>query len=247
MTLLTIIFINLGISLISFVGVVTFVHKKLQSDQIMRVMVSFAAGVLLSSAFFNILGEALHEGKVDDVMLSTLLGIVLGFLMERSLLWYHHHHEDTHNIKTSAWLVIFGDAIHNFMDGFVVAATAVVSPGLAITTAFAIAAHEIPQELANFMILVHSGLNRKKAVLYNFFSALTAIVGGIAGYYFIEAFTGALAPALGIAAGIFIYIATADLIPELHEDYKKNQSIYQVLPFFFGITLMYILSKFLTH
>lgn len=210
-------------------------------------MVSFAAGVLIATAFMNILSEALHEGETSAILFITLMGIIFSFLMERFVLWYHHHHNDMHNIKPSAYLVIVGDTIHNFIDGIAIAATFSVSVPLGIITTLAIISHELPQEIADFMILVRSGFSRQKALMYNFLTALTAVIGGVIGVYMVNTFTSALPFALALTAGIFIYISAADLIPELHEDHDRNKPIQQVIPFLFGIALIVLLSQIIPH
>lgn len=241
MTLFWIILLNSAISLISLIGVSTFLIKYLRKSQFSGFVISFSAGVLLSSAFLNMLTEAVDESN-GSILIYALFGMVIGFLMERSMLWYHHHHSETHNIKPTASIVLLGDAIHNFIDGLAIAATAVISPQSAIVMTIGIAAHEIPQEFADFMILVHSGMKRKTALFYNFISALTAIFGGIAGYFFINRFHYLLPVALALTGGTFIYIAAADLIPSLHENYHKNKSRNQTFAFLLGIFLIYFLS-----
>lgn len=246
MALFWIILINLIISLLSFVGVSTFASKNLLKGRLTCIFISFSAGVLLSAAFLNMLSEAIHVGG-EEILIYTLFGIVFSFFMERSVLWYHHHHDDTHNIKPSGSLVLFGDAIHNFIDGIAIAATVTISPMAGISAAIGIAAHEIPQEFADFMILVHSGYEKKRALFLNFLSALTAVAGGIVGYFFVNRIEGALPIALAMTAGIFIYIAAADLIPELHEDHHKQSSIVQIVPFIVGIFLVIAISSFTIH
>lgn len=243
MTLFWIILINLAISLLSFVGVSTFASKNLLKGKLTCIFISFSAGVLLSAAFINMLSEAIHDGG-EEVLIYTLLGIVFSFFMERSVLWYHHHHDDTHNIKPIGSLILYGDAIHNFIDGVAIAATIIISPVAGISAAIGIAAHEIPQEFADFMVLIHSGYDKKRALFLNFLSALTAVLGGFAGYFFVNTFEGTLPIALAITAGIFIYIAAADLIPELHEDHHKQSSATQIVPFILGIFLILAISSF---
>ncbi len=243
----SIVLANVLISLVSLLGLITIFSKKLQSKNMIEISVSFAAGVLLSSAFFSILVEALEERDAHEVLLYTIIGMVISFLLERFFLWFHHHHEDTHDIHPSAVLVIFGDAIHNFIDGFAIAATFIAAPALGVTTTLAIAAHEIPQEIADFSILKHSGLSTKRAIQFNFISALTAVVGGIIGFYFFNVFHNALPLALGFTAGIFIYVASADLIPSLHEKYSNHKSLVPVISFILGIALIYLISTLIIH
>lgn len=246
-TLFSILLANLFISLVSFSGVVTLAAQKLRSKSMISVFVSFAAGTLLASAFINILHEALETGSVDSVLLLTLTGMIFSFFLERFFVWHHHHHEEMHNIKPSAWLVIIGDAIHNFVDGLAIAATFIASPAIGWATTVAIAAHEIPQEIADFSVLRHSGVDTKKALLINFLSALTAILGGIVGFYFIHSFEGMLPLALGFTAGIFIYVASADLIPSLHEEHHSGGTFKQVAPFILGVMLILTLSQTIIH
>lgn len=243
----SIILSNTIISLISLLGLITIFSKKFQSKSMIEISVSFAAGVLLSSAFFNILVEALEERDPHEVLFFTIIGMVLSFLLERFFLWFHHHHEDTHDIHPSAFLVIIGDGIHNFIDGFAIAATFIASPALGLTTTLAIAAHEIPQEIADYSILRHSGLSAKRAIQFNFISALTSVAGGIVGFYFFNIFQDTLPLALGFTAGIFIYVASADLIPSLHEKYSHHKSLIPVISFILGIALIYFTSTYLVH
>ncbi len=243
----TILFANLIISFVSLLGLFTLVSKKLQSKKLVEISVSFAAGILLSSAFFSILAEALEEQDAHVVLIYTLIGMILSFLMERFFLFYHHHHEDTHDIHPSAMLVIVGDTIHNFIDGFAIAATFIVAPALGITTTLAIAAHEIPQEIADYSILRHAGLSARRAIQFNFISALTAVIGGIVGFYFFNTFHDVLPLALGFTAGIFIYVASADLIPSLHEKYSNHKSIVPVISFIAGIVIIYLISTLIVH
>ncbi|MDA1316608.1 MAG: ZIP family metal transporter [bacterium] len=234
-------------SLVSLVGIAFLFRSSASYESTSKHMVSFAAGVLIATAFMNILSEALHEGETSAILFITLMGIIFSFLMERFVLWYHHHHNDMHNIKPSAYLVIVGDTIHNFIDGIAIAATFSVSVPLGIITTLAIISHELPQEIADFMILVRSGFSRQKALMYNFLTALTAVIGGVIGVYMVNTFTSALPFALALTAGIFIYISAADLIPELHEDHDRNKPIQQVIPFLFGIALIVLLSQIIPH
>ncbi len=245
--LISIIVANTLISLTSLSGVVTLASQQLKSKGMTGVIVSFAAGTLLASAFINILHEALEHGETYTVLLMTLIGMILSFFLERFFVWHHHHHDDMHNIHPSAFLVIIGDTVHNFIDGLAIAATFVASPAMGWATTLAIAAHEIPQEIADFSILRHSGLSTKKALRFNFFSALTAILGGIVGFYFVNSFEGILPYALGITAGIFIYVASADLIPSLHEEYKEGGILKQVVPFLAGVLLIVLISQTFVH
>ncbi|MBI4136459.1 ZIP family metal transporter [Candidatus Roizmanbacteria bacterium] len=238
---------NIFISLISLIGAFTLFRKKLSSDQWTAILVSFAAGVMLGASFFDILPEAFEELAIPNVLLWVLVGIVVSFLLERFLLWYHHHHTDRHKVEPSAYLVLFGDIIHNMVDGIAISAAFLVNPSIGFTTTLAIAAHEIPQELADFSILIHAGMEKKKALLYNFLTALTAILGAIVGYLFLSTFETLIPIALSFTAGMFIYIALADLVPDLHYSKGSYLNIAQSLPFVVGILLMLSLVNALPH
>lgn len=246
MTLLLIICINFAISLLSLIGLSITAYKQLKKSQLTSIFISFSAGTLIATAFINMISEALHEGG-EEIIFYTLVGIIFSFLMERTMVWYHHHHDDTHNIKPTGPLVLFGDAIHNFIDGVAIAATAVVSPIAALSASIGIAAHEIPQEFADFMILIHAGYTRKKALFFNFLSAFTSVVGGIVGYFFLQTIDEALPVALAFSAGTFIYIAAADLIPSLHEKQHSRNAVVQTVSFLTGIILIFFISSIFAH
>src|SRR3990167_7474234 len=242
-TVLTIL-ATIGISLISLIGGILLVRTRDAHSAFIPLLVSFAAGVMLGATFFDILPEAFGEGTIQLVLSSCLGGIVFSFIIEHFVLWFHHHHEDVHNLKPPVYLVLIGDALHNFIDGIAVSASFMINPVVGISTAIAIAAHEIPQELADFSVLLHAGMNRTRALMMNFFSALTAVAGAIVGLYFLSQFEMLLPFVLGFTAGMFIYIACADLIPELHIDVKKRLGLLQMLIFSMGIALMFIITKY---
>lgn len=243
-----IIIANILISLLSLSGVALILWKKFLSKDIIPYLVSFAAGVILTTAFLDLFPEAAEQalelGTNVNIFLPAFLGIVVSFFIERFLLWFHHH-EHTHGLKPTIFLITIGDGIHNFIDGITIAATFLANPTLGLITTIAIAAHEIPQEIADFSILIHSGLSKKSAVYINLISAFTAIIGGILGYFFLSRFAAGLPTLLAFSAGIFIYIACSDLIPDLHRDYREQKKWVQALPFIAGIVLMYFLIAFL--
>lgn len=238
---------NIVISLISLIGLASISFKFLKKQSTSVLLVSFAAGVLLATAVLNILPEAL-EGLPTFVGLSWFMyGLIIAFFMERFLLWYHHHHDDTHDINPTASLVIAGDAIHNFIDGLTIAAAFLTHPTLGITTAVAIAAHELPQELADYSVLRHCGMSRKQALMWNFISALTAVLGGIIGFYLFQDSFILAHYALAVTAGILLYVAVADLIPELHHSDTKSGWALQSIVFVVGISLMFLLTQNAPH
>lgn len=242
--LYSIILANLAISMISLVGVLFL--KKASREHLLYYFVSFAAGVMLTTAFTDLLPDAQMAAKGLNIFLPTLAGIIIFFFIERFVLWFHHH-DGSHNLKPSVILVILGDGFHNFFDGIAIAATFMTNPALGITTALAIAAHEIPQEIADFSILVYGGMTKTKALFFNFLSALTAVLGGILGFYFLNIFAKVNPVAIAFTAGVFIYIACSDLIPEVHKDFKKQTRWLQSAAFLLGVISIYLIGTFIKH
>lgn len=241
--LIPIIISSLAISSVSLIGGFSLIHRFTKDPKFLSLFVSFAAGVMLATSFFDLFPEALELGGAENIFMPAFLGIVLFFFLERFVLWFHHH-DDHPQVHPSAVLITVGDAIHNFIDGVVIAATFMTNPSLGVITTLAIAAHEIPHELADFSVLLHSGMSRAKALFYNFLSALTALLGSILGFYFLEQIEGGLPFFLSFTAGMFIYIACSDLIPDLHQEFKKSRSWTQVMPFILGIFLIYFVISF---
>lgn len=246
-TMLTqIIVANVAISLVSLLGGITILWKKLIDKAVIPYLVSFAAGVILTTAFLDIFPEALEaaEGTDLNIFIPAFGGLLTSFFIERFLLWFHHH-EHTHGLHPTTLLITIGDGVHNFIDGLTIAATYLTNPALGLITTVAIAAHEIPQEIADFGVLVHSGMKKRDALALNFLSAGFAVAGGVGGYFFLNHFAGVLPVLLAFSAGIFIYIASSDLIPDLHRDFKEQRRWTQVIPFILGILLMYAMITIL--
>jgi zinc and cadmium transporter len=168
----------------------------------------------------------------------VLAGIMLFFILERVFLWHHSHSSHSEEVHAVVHLTILGDALHNFLDGIAIAASFLVSIPVGIATATAVIFHEIPQEIGQFAILVHGGWSKKKALLYNFISALTAIFGALLVLIFAGSFAGAPTVLLGLGAASFIYIAMADLIPELQKEKNPRRSFGQLLAMLAGIGIM---------
>jgi zinc and cadmium transporter len=248
--LIQIIIANVAISLLSLTGGLFIIRKKNIDKKIIQYLVAFAAGVILTTVFFDLLPEAMEHaselGENSNIFMPVFVGIMFSFFIERFFLWFHHH-ESTHGMHPSLYLIIIGDAIHNFIDGIVIATTFMTNPQLGIITTVAIAAHEIPQEIADFSILIHSGLSKTKALLVNLLSAVTAVLGGVLSFYFLSKVEGSLPFLLSLSSGIFIYIAGSDLIPHLHKEYKEQRKWAQVIPLILGIVIMYLLITYLSH
>ena len=208
-------------------------------------LASFAAGVLLSTAFFDLLPEAVDEGQDSgiNVFLWTFIGIVLFFLIERFIHWFHHHEESREHegeSKTTVPLIVIGDTVHNFMDGIVIAAPFMVNIPLGMVTTFAVAAHEIPQEVGDFGLLLHRGISRRKVVLINVLSAGASFLGAILAFLLGDVLKGYMPLFLAITSGFFIYIASSDLIPEIHHEKRKGFAVVESLLLIAGAVIVFI-------
>lgn len=244
-TFISIVIASLFVSSIALSGAVLFVWKRLLSDKVITYFVSFAAGMLLATAFFDLLPEAAGgEIEITRVFFFTFLGIVTFFFLERFVLWFHHH-DELHDTQPSAILILLGDGLHNFIDGVAIAAAYLTNPTLGLTTTLAIAAHEAPHEIADFSVLIAGGMKKARALFFNFLSGLAALLGAVSGFYFLESLEGLLSLALAFTAGMFIYIACADLIPDLHKEFKRQKNWAQSLPFILGIITAWVVVKFL--
>ncbi|NWG09284.1 MAG: ZIP family metal transporter [Nitrososphaerales archaeon] len=227
------------VSLVSFIGVFFLSLNEKILSRLLLTLVAFASGALLGGAFLHLLPESFASGSTWSF--ATLSGILLFFIIERFLRWRHCHKGvcDTHAF---AYLNLFGDGIHNWIDGMIIAASFLASIELGVATTFAIVAHEVPQEIGDFGVLVYGGFKRPKALFYNFLSAVTAIFGAVSTYYFaqyMEQFVTLLIP---LAAGGFIYIATTDLFPELHKGEKMVDAIGHITVLLLGIVLMFVIK-----
>jgi len=233
------------ISLISLVGIFTLSLRKNTLSRLMLGMISFAAGSLLAAAFLDLIPEALEKARGEIVFGAVLLGILVSFAVEKFLYHYHchtvHRCDHPHRIKPYAILNLVGDAIHNFLDGIVIAVAFITSYPVGISASIAVIAHEIPQEIGDFALLVKGGFTTRKALFYNFLTALTAIAGALFGYYF-TSIDHLSAPLAGFAGGTFIYIAASDIIPELHHEEAAGKSALQFGLIIFGIALIYLVK-----
>jgi len=186
------------------------------TDRSELMLISFAAGVLLSAALLELLPEAIADAPGDaNVLWATLLAMVAFFFLERFIHGFHTH-DDDERIASSRALVLVGDGLHNFVDGVAIAAAFIASPALGVSAAAAVAAHEIPQEIADFGILIRGGYSRRRALVLNFLSALTAVVGALAVFAIGSPVEDNIAWFIAATAGMFLYIAAAALLPELH-------------------------------
>ncbi len=226
------------VSLISFVGVVSLALNDKILNKILLVLIGLSAGALMGGAFLHLLPEAVEKSSGLDVYLLVLVGFILFFLIEKVLHWRHCHkgHCDVH---TFHYMNLVGDSIHNFIDGLIMAASFVVSLPLGITTSIAIATHEIPQEIGDFGVLLYGGFSKKKAILMNFVVALTAVFGGIVGFFVSSYVENIVIYILPFAAGGFIYIAATDLVPEIRKELDMRKYMATLFVFICGIILMW--------
>lgn len=238
---LIILFTVLG-SIASLVGSFFLLIRRRLTESFSDGLINFAAGVLLAVAFLDLFPEAQETAGRANVFIPAFLGFVGFFFAERFILLFHHHHG--HGEKPTTLLVIAGDGVHNFIDGVAITASFLTSVPLGITTSLAVAAHEIPQEIADMGILLANGLSKKKALILNFLSALTALIGALLAFYFSELVEVNLYIFLSVTAGFFIYIAASDLIPQIHERYLANKKFNQVTLFVLGIIAVFIFTGF---
>jgi zinc and cadmium transporter len=227
------------VSLISLIGILALLLRR-DVKKITFLLVSFAVGGLFGDAFIHLLPESFESIENKLAMgLWVLFGMMIFFVLEKFLRWRHCHlSEDEHHIHPVVTMNLVGDAVHNLIDGMVIGATYLVSIPLGLTTTLAVVLHEIPQEMGDFGVLVHGGLTVKKALIFNFFSALTAVVGAILSVGigpYVQGYTVALVP---MTAGGFIYIAGSDLLPELQHDVKISTSLLQFVLILLGIGIM---------
>ncbi len=220
-------------------------------------LVSFATGTLLGAALLALVPDALETagiGGAHGIGIALVAGIVAFFILEKLVVWRHshsgeyadhgaHHAHHEHREQASAVLVIIGDSIHNALDGVIIAAAFLTDVKLGIVTAVAVMAHEIPQEVGDFAVLLHSGMSRGRALLLNLMSSLTSVIGGVVAYLALGSAVQVLPYAVAVAAACFIYVAVADLIPGLHRRVSVRESVAQVVLISLGIVIIAIVER----
>ncbi len=236
-------------------------------------LVSYAVGAMLGAAFLDILPEVFEQAKSPARAAAFILfGLLAFFILEKMLLWRHHHHhgeevEEPRDDRTGAyrvkahghdhdhdhdqggqrvgWMIVFGDSFHNFTDGVIIAGAFLADVKVGVVTSIAIIAHEIPQEIGDFLVLLHSGFGRRKALFWNAVSGLSAVVGGVAAYFALSSVSGWVPEILAFAAASLIYVAVADLIPGLHKRTGLADSVAQVGFIALGIATIWIVHAVL--
>jgi zinc and cadmium transporter len=182
----------------------------------------FAAGALLAAVFLDLLAEGVEQGDTEQLFVSALVGIVLFFLAERFIRWFHHHHQNNQR-DPAVPLLIIGDTVHNILDGVAIAAAFLVSIPTGIITTLAVAAHEIPQEVGEFGALLGKGMKRGKVLLVNILSSLIATAAAVVTYFLGQTDTLPMGVIFGLSAGFLLYVALSDIIPSLHESHNKKR------------------------
>lgn len=212
-------------------------------------LVSFATGVLLAAAFISLIPEALEHTQVpaSSILFAVLAGIFLFFLLEKIVLWRHCHEDHCHVHSAAGTLVLIGDSFHNFVDGITIAAAFIESPLTGIAAALAIIAHEVPQEVGDFAILLDSGYSRGRAFLFNLLSSAASILGALLGFLALSALRWLLPYILAFSAAGFIYIALSDLVPGLHKHVSFKASAVQFALLIAGVAVVCLLKTFLAH
>jgi zinc and cadmium transporter len=243
-TLIYIILSTLAVSLLSFAGILFISLNKNSFEKIISLFVSLSIGTLLGGAFFHLIPESMEDLKSWNLSMGLLIGgIFLFFLMERIIRWRHCHDGEC-TVHAFAYLNLFGDGLHNFVDGIAIASAFILDFNLGIATTTAVFLHELPQEIGDFGVLLYGGFTKRKALFFNFVSALTAMIGGIGTFFFskvVKSFVPLVPP---VAAGGFLYIALSDLIPEFHKKEKFGTFLFHFLIIILGLLIMIILKSF---
>ncbi len=231
------------VSLLSFAGVLVLLLREGLLHRLIPFLVSFAVGALLGDALLHVLPELSETGGVTVGLAFVMVaGIVGFFVLEKFIHWHHALNADQEAaIHPVAWANVIGDGVHNFVDGSIIAGAFLANVPLGVTTTIAVALHEIPQEFGDFGVLIHAGLKPARALLWNFISALTAVAGGVLVLVVAGSVSHLSRPLLAITAGGFIYIAGADLIPELHRETGTMTSILQFVGILAGFLVMGLL------
>ncbi len=230
-------FISLG----ALVGVFTFSLKQEKLSKILLFMVSLSAGALMGGAFLHLLPEATEKLEAETVFIIVLISFILFFLVEKLFHW-RHCHKGKCNIHSFGYMNLFGDSIHNFIDGLIIAATFLTDVKLGFITTLAVALHEIPQEIGDFGVLLYAGFEKEKALIANFLVALTVVLGGIVGYFLSFRLQNFVSYLLPVAAGGFIYISASDLMPEIRKEESLKKSLLSFGMFLIGVLLMYLVK-----
>jgi zinc and cadmium transporter len=256
LTLLYIVLATLAGGVLS-VGIAALLTVQLLS-RVVKSLVSLSAGILLGTSLLQVLPEAFEQkGAQPQALFATLLGGLLFFwLLEKAELYRHvhhhegdghghHHHFDAQQAGRGGYSVLVGDSIHNFCDGVIIAAAFLADTSLGVVTALAIVAHEVPQEAGDYIVLLNAGFSRKKALFFNALSGLAAVAGGVLGYFVVGPWQALFPYLLVLAASSFVYIAVADLLPQLQQRLSWRETLAQVAWLAAGLAVVMLASSFL--
>lgn len=224
-----VIFFSLVGGVFSLLGGILLLSNKETAKKLAKYATPFAAGALLAAVFLDLLKEGLAEATASSVLLAALVGILLFFLAERFLHWFHHHHQHEGSSDPNTSLIIIGDTVHNALDGIAIAASFLISVPTGIVTTIAVAAHEIPQEIGDMGLLLHKGMSRKRVIVVNVLSALATTVAAIITFALGSSDKLPLGVILGLSAGFLLYIAMSDIIPDIHESAPKKK-LFDIQP-----------------
>ncbi len=209
--------------------------------QLVPWLLAFATGTLLAAALVGLLPEALAQGRAEGVLLAVLAGVLGFFVLHKALIWRHCHDEDCSEHAASAPLILAGDSIHNFLDGAVIASAFAVSTPLGVATAVAVVAHEVPQEVGDFAILLHAGFSRRKALVWNAVTALASVLGAGLTVVAMELVRPALPWVMAVAAANFLYVSVGDLMPAMHERKRPRETLAQLGLMLAGVAVVLLL------
>jgi zinc and cadmium transporter len=238
----------IAVSLLSLVAAIPLLLKKKVPEGLLLFLLSVSVGVLLGTVFLDFMPELAEEGYTTLNAIMILSGFLIMFIIEKFIHWHHtkkceQKHGHSHGYSLAP-INLIGDAIHNFIDGLVIAGSYAVNVAVGISATISIIFHELPQEIADFGVLLYSGLSKKKAILFNLLSATTAIVGAIIGIVLIKNIHGFTDFIIPFAAGNFIYIAASNLLPELHRKCGINDTILHVLAIILGVGIVILVTTF---
>lgn len=228
------------VSLLALIGIFTLALKEKILEKILLVLVSLASGALMGGAFLHLLPEAIEKNEGKNVFVWVLAAFIAFFIIEKIFQWRHCHKEKC-EIHTFGYMTLLGDSLHNFIDGLIIAAAFVENISLGITVTLIVILHEVPQEIGDFGTLVFSGFKKQKALLMNFLTALTAMAGGVIGFFWANYSDNFIKILIPFAAGGFIYIAAADLLPEIRKATKWKESLGTLVMFILGIGFIFLM------
>lgn len=237
-----VVFFSLIGGIFSLVGGALLIRRASTAKKMAKYATPFAAGALLAAVFLDLFKEGAHEGVTDTMFLAALVGVLLFFVAERALHWFHHHHQHEGAPDPATSLIIVGDTVHNALDGIAIAAAFLVSVPTGIVTTLAVAAHEIPQEIGDMGLLLHKGMKRSKVLLVNLLSALATTFAAVFTYWLGSSEQLPTGVLLGLSAGFLLYIAMSDIIPEIHENSSNNRLFdYQPIMLLLGAIVVGLL------